>query len=108
MQACNVLLETERFNFLIWFLLCILTCGIYHVFYQYKMGREIVEIQKKYGFKPSHELPNLSLWVTVINMFVTGVPFVVDVVPQMELNKIARARRRNRSYRSADNESVRS
>jgi hypothetical protein len=83
MQACNYLLKRDAFNFWVWALLSLITCGIYHVFYQYKMGAAITEIQHARSLYVFANLPILSVVVTII-----GLPFIVDCIHQHEINKI--------------------
>ena len=78
-----MLLERREFNFWIWLLFTILTCGIYHIFYQYKMGAAIVEIQHSMNRGLFDKLPLLSVIVTIL-----GLSIVVDCIHQNELNKI--------------------
>ena len=83
MEACNFLLEREEFKFIYWIIFSIITCGIYHIFYQYKMGSAIVEIQKKTDKVIFDSLPVLSCVVTIL-----GLSIVVDCIHQHEINKI--------------------
>lgn len=83
MEACNVLLKRREFSFWTWLLLTILTCGIYHIFYQYKMGAAIVEIQQLMNRDVFDKLPLLSVIVTIL-----GLSIVVDCIHQNEINKI--------------------
>ena len=77
------LLGRSEFSWTIWILLTILTCGIYHLFYQYKMGAAINEIQHQRGFPVADGLPVLSVVAAVL-----GVGVVADCIHQYELNKI--------------------
>ena len=83
MEACNELLGRKEFDFWLWLLLSIITCGIYHIFYQYKMGAAIVEIQHKNARTVFDNLPIISVIVTVV-----GFTIVVDCIHQNELNKL--------------------
>ena len=83
MESCNALLDRREFRFWIWLLLTILTCGIYHIFYQYKMGVAIVEIQQRMNREVFDKLPLLSVIVTIL-----GLSIVVDCIHQNEINKI--------------------
>ncbi len=83
METCNYLLKREEFNFITWFFLSIITCGIYHIYYQYKMASAIVEIQHKKNVYPNPNLPILSVILTVFIM-----SFIVDLIHQLELNKL--------------------
>ena len=83
MESCNALLGRKEFRFWPWLLLCLITCGIYHFFYQYQMGAAIVEIQRKMERPPFDNLPVISVVVSVL-----GLMIVVDVIHQHEINKI--------------------
>ena len=83
MEACNDLLEHKEFDFWLWLVLSVITCGIYHIFYQYKMGVAIVDIQRKVGKTVFDNLPIISVIVTVV-----GFTVVVDCIHQNELNKL--------------------
>jgi hypothetical protein len=61
MVACNELLGRREFSWTVWILLTILTCGIYHFFYQYKMGAVINEIQHQRDLPVTEGLPVLSV-----------------------------------------------
>jgi hypothetical protein len=64
-------------------LFVILTCGLYHLYYQYKMGLAIVEIQNRRGLRISEGLPIVSVVTTLV-----GVGIVADCIHQLEINKI--------------------
>lgn len=85
MQACNEMSGREQFSFVLWILLCIVTLGIYFIYYQYKMGRCIVEIQRRLGADPFDGLPIISTLGSMI-----GFSIVVDAIHQHEINKLVR------------------
>ena len=66
-----------------WILLSIVTFGIYHFYYQYKMGAAINEIQDIVGMPVTEGLPILSLLATLI-----GFGIVTDCIHQYELNRV--------------------
>ena len=68
---------------MLWLLLVILTCGLYHFYYQYKMGAAINEIQRLEDLPVTDGLPLLSLVAAVL-----GVGVVADCILQHELNAI--------------------
>jgi hypothetical protein len=82
MRALNYLLKEQRFSFLLWFLVSLVTCFLFNVYYEYIMAQAIVEIQKKQGKTPSNDLPVLSL---VLSLF--GLHIITDAVQQHEINK---------------------
>jgi hypothetical protein len=83
MDACNDLLGRDEFSFLGWVLLCLVTCGLYHFFYQYKMGAAINEIQELRELPVTENLPVLSVVAAIL-----GVGIVADCIHQFEINKI--------------------
>ena len=82
MRALNYLLKEQRFNFLLWFLVSLVTCFLFNIYYEYIMAQGIVEIQKKQGRTPSNDLPVLSL---VLSIF--GLHIITDAIQQNEINK---------------------
>ena len=83
MEACNEILQRQEFKFIYWLLFSLLTCGLYLIFYQYKMGAAIVEIQQNKSKAVFESLPILSCLVTVF-----GLSIVVDCIHQHEINKV--------------------
>jgi hypothetical protein len=83
METCNDLLDRDKFSFWTWFLLCFITLGLYHFYYQYQMGAAIVEIQVRRGRPTTDSLPILSVIATLF-----GVGIVADCIHQLELNRI--------------------
>ena len=83
MVSCNELLGRDEFSWPTWLLLSILTCGIYHLFYQYKMGAAINEIQYELDLPVTEGLPVLSVVAAIL-----GAGIVADCIHQYELNKI--------------------
>lgn len=84
MQACNAMLGRREFSWLRWIVLSILTLLIYHIYYQYKMGAAIVEIQRSYQEPVFEELPLVSLLATIF-----GFSIAADCIHQYEINKLA-------------------
>jgi len=75
-------LGQQRYNFWLWFLLTILTCGLFNIYYEYYMAQGLVEAQGKYGRPLSKDLPVLSLVLTIF-----GLNIVTDAIQQNEINK---------------------
>ena len=82
MRALNHLLKEQRFSFLLWFLVSLITCFLFNVYYEYIMAQAVVEIQKKQGKPSSNDLPVLSL---VLSLF--GLHIITDAIQQHEINK---------------------
>ena len=83
MQACNAMLGRREFSWPRWIVLSILTLLLYHIYYQYKMGAAIVEIQRNYEEPVFEELPLVSLLATIF-----GFSIAADCIHQYELNKL--------------------
>lgn len=82
MRALNYLLKEQRFSFLLWFLVSLITCFLFNIYYEYIMAQAIVEIQKKQGRVLSNDLPILSL---LLSLF--GLHIITDAIQQHEINK---------------------
>ena len=82
MRALNYLLKEQKFSFPLWFLVSLITCFLFNIYYEYIMAKAIVEIQKKQGKAPSNDLPVLSL---VLSIF--GLHIITDAIQQHEINK---------------------
>ena len=82
-RALNYMLKEQRFSFLLWFLVSLITCFLFNIYYEYIMAQAIVEIQKKQGKTPSNDLPVLSL---VLSIF--GLHIITDAIQQNEINKL--------------------
>jgi hypothetical protein len=83
MRALNSLLKEQRFSFLLWFLVSLITCFLFNIYYEYIMAQAIVEIQKKQGKTPSNDLPVLSLVLSLFQFYV-----ITDAIQQNEINKL--------------------
>lgn len=81
-RALNYLLKEQRFSFLLWFLLSLITCFLFNIYYEYIMAKAVVEIQTKEGRTPSKDLPVLSL---ILSFF--GLHIITDAIQQNEINK---------------------
>jgi hypothetical protein len=82
MRALNYLLKEQRFNFVLWFFVSILTCFLFNIYYEYIMAQAIVEIQRKKGMPTSNDIPVLSL---ILSIF--GLHIITDAIQQNEINK---------------------
>lgn len=83
MEACNDLLGRDEFSFGLWLFLVVITFGLYHFYYQYQMGRAIVEIQDRMGRPTTDGLPIVSVLATFL-----GFGVVADCIHQLEINRI--------------------
>lgn len=83
MRALNHLLQEKKYNFLLWFVLTIITCFLFHIYYEYYMAQGVVEAQKKYGKALSNDLPVLSIILAIL-----GLHIITDAIQQNEINKL--------------------
>jgi hypothetical protein len=72
------MLGSERYNFTKWGLLSLVTCGLYHLYYEYIMAKDVVQV---YGDTQSSE-PMLCL---ILAGF--GFPIISDAIIQNRINK---------------------
>jgi hypothetical protein len=82
-RTLNFLLREQRFSFVLWFFVSILTCFIFNIYYEYIMAKAIVELQKRDGVQQSNDLPVLSLLLSVFGLHV-----VADAIQQYEINRL--------------------
>jgi amino acid transporter len=83
MSSLNQMLGEKRFSFLVWFCLVFLTCGLYHIYHEYKMAEAITTVQS------SHEKPvNDTLSVISLVLSILGMVIITDAIQQHEINKL--------------------
>jgi len=80
----NTLLGREEFKFVPWLLLSLVSCGLYHIYYEYKMGAELYEWLKANGRDPNQNLPIMGLVLSCL-----GLTIIADAVYQHEFNKLS-------------------
>jgi hypothetical protein len=80
-RVANGFLGEDRFNFWMYFLLSIVTFGIYGIYVQYLFGKALPEIQAKQGAKVNDSLPTLALILSVV-----GLQIVAMAIEQNEIN----------------------
>jgi hypothetical protein len=85
MYKLNLMLGRQEFHFWLWFFMTLLTLGLFHIYYQYKMSSAIVELQRAKGKSVSENLPLISVILTVFGIS----SIVTDAIQQYEINKIA-------------------
>ena len=87
MATLNGWLGRTDYRFGLWLLLCILTCGIFALYYEYKMAIGINEIQANSG------LPvNNGLAVICVLLAIFGIGIASLAIQQWEINKFYNAR----------------
>ncbi len=83
MEAMNIMLGREEYNFWHWLLLSIVTCGIFHIYYEYKMGSDLYLYMKEHGHEINPNLPVIALMLSVF-----GLTIIADAVMQHEINRM--------------------
>jgi hypothetical protein len=78
-KTLNYLLKTERYSFWKIYILSLLTCGIYFIYFEYKKAEEISALTGK----DSDSDPILAV---VLSIF--GLSIVFDAIAQSKLNAI--------------------
>ena len=84
-RTLNFLLKEQRFSFILWFFVSIITCFIFNVYYEYIMAKAIIELQNKRGIQSSNDLPVLSLLLSIFGFHV-----IADAIQQYEINKLVK------------------
>ncbi len=78
MEAVNDMLEEDRYQFVPWFLFTLVTCGLYHVYHEY---RKTVDIGEATGNVAGNE-PMISVLLTLF-----GLSWVNDAIQQSHINR---------------------
>ena len=81
-RVLNAWLGRKEYSFAKWFLLSLLTCGLYGIYTEYQMSNSIIEIQRKRDW---HTNPNLGTICVVLSFF--GSPIASMAIQQEEINK---------------------
>ena len=82
LEALNAWLGREDFSFWLWIFLSVVTCGVFAVYYEYKMAQGINEIQEEHGYRLN---PNLAVICIVVSLF--GFWFASLAIQQSEINR---------------------
>lgn len=78
MVAVNEMIQKQRYSFLPWFLFTLITCGLYHIYHEWRMSQDISELL---GAKAV----NLPLITLVLSLF--ALPIVADAIQQSFINR---------------------
>ena len=87
MKTLNGWLGRTDYRFLMWLLLSILTCGIFALYYEYKMAVGINEIQENNSL---HVTDYLAVICVLLAVFGIGIASLA--IQQWEINKFYNAR----------------
>ena len=64
---------TKTFDFVTWLLLSIITCGIFAIYYEYKMAKGINEVQEKSGLRVNDDLALLCVLLAVFGVGIASI-----------------------------------
>ena len=76
--AVNAMVGSRKYSFLVWFLLSIITCGLYHFYHEYLKSADIAQVM---GDENTVE-PILHL---LLNVF--AVKLIADALQQEQINR---------------------
>ena len=82
METLNSWLHRNEYSFWLWLFLSILTCGIFGIYYEYKMANGINEIQENNGWRVAD-----SLAVICVLLALFGVGIASLAIQQFEIHK---------------------
>lgn len=81
----KIYLDKEDINPGLELLLCIVTCGIYEIYWFYKLAKMISEAQEKVGLKSEDD----SILYIVLLLFTSGLGFLIcPAIAQSKLNEV--------------------
>lgn len=78
MRAVNDMLGKNKYSFSLWAILSLITCGLYHIYHEYRMT---VDICNKLNLPQSYE-PALSVLLTSF-----GLHPIADAIQQSLINR---------------------
>ena len=78
MRAINAIIGTQKYRFWSWFLLSLVTCGVYHIYHEYRKSEDLAQFRKGGS---QHE-PIATLLLTMF-----GMSIVADAIQQAEINR---------------------
>jgi hypothetical protein len=82
-RVLNGFVGFKKYSMIPWFLLTIITFGIWELITQFRNATDIMNEQKKRGFEQTTWLPLASVLLSL-----AGLSWVVDVFHQYEMNEI--------------------
>jgi hypothetical protein len=78
MVAVNAMLRQDKYSFWRWFLLSLVTCGIYHVYHEFRKSEDIARVLGRPGSNDG--LVNLILTIIALG-------FIADAIQQSRINE---------------------
>lgn len=76
-RAANFMLQEERYDSWRWFLLCLVTCGLYHLYHEYRIGGDIGRCTGK---------TDQTFALLHLGLAVVGLSIIADAIQQSEIN----------------------
>ena len=78
MVAVNVMIKEIKYKFIPWLLLTIITCGLYHIYHEWRKSSDIAIALKK----TDSQEPIINVLLSIF-----GLSIVADAIQQAEINK---------------------
>jgi uncharacterized membrane protein YGL010W len=76
MQALNAMLKTEKYSFVTWLLLTIVTCGLYHIYHEYRKSADLDKVLGRESMEP----------LAVLLLAIFGLGLIGDAIQQSSIN----------------------
>jgi hypothetical protein len=77
MQAVNDMLKQNKYSFVAWFIFTMITCGLYHIYHEYRKSSDIAKVMKK-------DEGSAGLTAVILTLF--GLGIISDAIQQSEIN----------------------
>lgn len=77
-EALNAMVGEERYHFWMWLLLTLVTCGLYHIYHEYRISTDIA--------RKLEQNPGQDGLIAVI-LSAMGLWIVVDAIQQSQINR---------------------
>jgi len=78
MIAVNIMINEIKYKFIPWLLLTIITCGLYHIYHEWRKSTDIAAALKK----TDSQEPIINVLLSIF-----GLSIVADAIQQAEINK---------------------
>lgn len=92
MKQVQILLNKSSSGYFIWFILNILTLGLFHIYHEYSSTKEVLYIQKIYKVEEMEEY--FPFIAGALSFF--GIFLLVDIIQQVEVNNIIEQIQKNK------------
>ncbi|MCC6137140.1 MAG: DUF4234 domain-containing protein [Bdellovibrionaceae bacterium] len=77
MEAVNDMIKENKYSFVPWLLFTIITCGLYHIYHEYRKSSDVAKAMKK---------DEGSAGLTAVVLTVFGLGIICDAIQQSEIN----------------------